>query len=169
MSWALSDMGRRSTDTYLWASSLISTQLLSRANRGASGNAATNTVTKPYWTTAKESSEYSGLPLPSIDAIHSHFCHSKHYFFKTFREIGINSNWDNDWDRYAKVHQHNIMAMLMCQNVYVLLQFPKTLIYVSPVTFSNLNFWVGGPSHMVTVHHLAVCLWSFVRLSCDWV
>ena len=36
------------------ASSLISIQLLSNANRGASGKAATKTVTKPYWMTEEE-------------------------------------------------------------------------------------------------------------------
>ena len=36
------------------ASSLISIQLLSRANRGASGKAATKTVTNPYWMTEEE-------------------------------------------------------------------------------------------------------------------
>ena len=47
-------MGRRRTLTYLCASSLISIQLLSSANRGASGKAATKIVTNPYWMTGEE-------------------------------------------------------------------------------------------------------------------
>ena len=39
------------SQTNFWASSLISTQLLRRANRGARGKAATKMVMKPNWST----------------------------------------------------------------------------------------------------------------------
>ena len=47
MSWERSATGRRSTLTNLKASNLISTMLLSQANNGASGKAATKIVMKP--------------------------------------------------------------------------------------------------------------------------
>ena len=47
ISCALSATGRRSTLTNLNASSLISMTLLSQANNGASGKAATKIVMKP--------------------------------------------------------------------------------------------------------------------------
>ena len=39
------------SQTNFWASSLISTQLLRRANKGARGKAATKIVMKPNWRT----------------------------------------------------------------------------------------------------------------------
>lgn len=51
MSSTRSASGRRACVTILYASRRISATLLSRANRGASGNAATNSVTKPYCST----------------------------------------------------------------------------------------------------------------------
>ena len=53
MSWALSATGRRNTLTNLKASNLISTILLSQANNGARGNAATKIVMKPNCITTK--------------------------------------------------------------------------------------------------------------------
>ena len=47
ISWARSATGRRSTLTNLKASNLISMMLLSQANNGASGKAATKMVMKP--------------------------------------------------------------------------------------------------------------------------
>jgi len=47
MSWARSATGRCSTLTNLKASNLISIMLLSQANNGASGKAATKIVMKP--------------------------------------------------------------------------------------------------------------------------
>lgn len=58
ISWALSATGRRVSHTNLWASSRISTQLFSRANRGASGKAATNIVIKPNCSTASKFSNF---------------------------------------------------------------------------------------------------------------
>ena len=48
---ALSATARRVSQTNFWASSLISTQLLMRAKRGARGKAATKIVMKPNWRT----------------------------------------------------------------------------------------------------------------------
>ena len=48
---ALSATARRVSQTNFWASSLISTQLLMRAKRGARGKAATKIVMKPNWST----------------------------------------------------------------------------------------------------------------------
>ena len=53
ISWALSATGRRVSQTNLWASNRISTQLFRRANRGANGKAATNIVMKPNCSTEK--------------------------------------------------------------------------------------------------------------------
>lgn len=52
MSWARSATGRRYSHTNLRASRRISTQLLSRAKSGASGQAATKMVTNPNCSTA---------------------------------------------------------------------------------------------------------------------
>lgn len=54
MSLALAATGLRSSATNFLASSRISIMLLSRAKRGASGNDATNNVTKPNWMTRKK-------------------------------------------------------------------------------------------------------------------
>lgn len=51
MSWARSTTGRRYSVTNFWASKRISTQLLTRAKRGARGQAATKMVMKPNWIT----------------------------------------------------------------------------------------------------------------------
>lgn len=48
---ARSATGRRYSHTNLWASRRTSAQLLSRAKSGARGNAATNIVMKPNWST----------------------------------------------------------------------------------------------------------------------
>ena len=47
MSWALSATGLLVSHTNFWASSLISTQLFNKANKGANGKAATNIVINP--------------------------------------------------------------------------------------------------------------------------
>lgn len=54
MSSTRSASGRRDWVTILYASSRISAMLFSSAKSGASGKAATNSVTKPYWTTEKK-------------------------------------------------------------------------------------------------------------------
>ena len=51
ISSALSATERRVSQTNLWASNRISIQLLSKANKGASGKAQTNIVMKPNWRT----------------------------------------------------------------------------------------------------------------------
>jgi len=53
MFWARSATGRRVSQISLRASNRISIQLLSRANRGASGKAATNIVMNPNCKTTK--------------------------------------------------------------------------------------------------------------------
>ena len=53
MSWARSATGLLVSQTNFWASSLISTQLFSKANKGASGKAATNIVIKPNCNTER--------------------------------------------------------------------------------------------------------------------
>lgn len=58
----LSARGRRDCVTILKASRRISPILLSRANRGASGKAATNNVTNPYWITENQR---NGIFIPS--------------------------------------------------------------------------------------------------------
>ncbi len=57
---ALSATALRVSQTNFCASSLISTQLLRRAKKGASGKAATKMVIKPNWRTAQEK---KGSPL----------------------------------------------------------------------------------------------------------
>ena len=51
---ALSATALLVSQTNFWASSLISTQLLRRANRGARGKAATKIVMKPNWRTRND-------------------------------------------------------------------------------------------------------------------
>lgn len=53
MSSTRSAKGRRDCVTILYASNRISAILFKSANKGASGKAATNKVTKPYWITGK--------------------------------------------------------------------------------------------------------------------
>ena len=53
---ARSATARRVSHTNFFASSRISTQLLSRANSGARGKAATKMVMKPNWSTEKRQS-----------------------------------------------------------------------------------------------------------------
>lgn len=61
ISSARSDNGRLACVTILNASKRISATLLSSANNGANGNAATNNVTKPYWRTAEDNRLYMDL------------------------------------------------------------------------------------------------------------
>lgn len=58
MSSALSANGLLACVTILNASRRISAILLRRANNGASGNAATNNVTNPYWSTGQKTRRY---------------------------------------------------------------------------------------------------------------
>lgn len=58
MSFARAATGLRSSATNFLASRRISMMLLSRANSGASGNDATNSVTNPNWITAHSTNEH---------------------------------------------------------------------------------------------------------------
>lgn len=64
MSWARSATGRRYSHTNLRASRRISTQLLSRAKSGASGQAATKMVTNPNCSTAGREEPLAGAGQP---------------------------------------------------------------------------------------------------------